>query len=201
MSENNKISVSKFVEDFKKLSNDANKQAMVKKHVVRHYAPILNKKNVLDITMDGCVKSGKSGKYIDLFASKLNFIGSILILYTDLAIDKKVISDSDGKDKEVVDIWTAYDLLKESGALEMILNEIGSDIEELLSIQEQLLGTWHNNNASTAAYISDVVEKISLIFSTALGKEISSLADALNTGTDEDKAELVASLMEKFRVK
>jgi len=195
-----KILVSKFVEDFKKLSNDTNKLAMVKKHVITHYAPILKKRNVLDIMMDGCVKSGKSGKYIDLLCSKLNFIGAILILYTDLAIDKKIIND-DGKEKEVVDIWTAYDLLKESGALEMILNEIGSDIEELLSIQEQILGTWHNENASTAAYISDVVEKISLIFSTALGNEIGSLADMLNTGTDENKAELVTALMENFRVK
>jgi hypothetical protein len=196
-----KILVSKFVEDFKKLSNDTDRQVMVSEHVVRHYAPILNKKNVLDIMMDGCVKTGKSGRYIDLLVSKLNFIGATLILYTDLAIDKKVISDSDGKDKEVADMWATYDLLKESGVLEIILNEIGSDIEELLFIQEQLLGTWHNENASTTAYISDMVEKISLIFSTALGKEISSLADALNTGTDEDKAELVMSLMEKFRVK
>ena len=194
--ENNKTLVSKFVEDFKKLSNDANKQAMVKKHVVTHYAPILHKINVLQIMMDGCVKHGKSGRYIDMMASKLNFIGAILILYTDLEVDKTT-----NNCKEVANIWGAYDQLKESGALDMIVNEIGSDIEELLSIQEQLLGTWHNNNASTAAYISDVVEKISLIFSTALGKEISSLADALNTGTDEDKAELVASLMEKFRVK
>lgn len=195
-----KILVSKFVEDFKKLSNDTNKLAMVKKHVITHYAPILKKRNVLDIMMDGCVKSGKSGKYIDLLCSKLNFIGAILILYTDLAVDKKIIND-DGKEKEVVDIWTAYDLLKESGALELILNEIGSDIEELLSIQEQILGTWHNENASTAAYISDVVEKISLIFSTALGNEISSLADMLNTGTDENKAELVTALMENFKLK
>lgn len=196
-----KILVSKFVEEFKKLSNDTNKFALVKKHVLTHYAPILKKRSVLDIMMDGCVKNGKSGKYIDLLCSKLNFIGAILILYTDLAIDKKVINDDDGKEKEIVDIWSAYDLLKESGALEMILNEIGSDIEELLSIQEQVLGTWHNENASTAAYISDVVEKISLIFSTALGKEIGSLADMLNTGTDEDKAELVTTLMENFKLK
>ena len=198
MSEKNLVS--KFVEDFKKLSNDTNKLAMVKKHVITHYAPILKKRNVLDIMMDGCVKSGKSGKYIDLLCSKLNFIGAILILYTDLAVDKKVINDA-GKEKEVVDIWTAYDLLKESGALEMILNEIGDDITELLSVQDQILNTWHNENVSTAAYISDVVEKISLIFSTALGKEIGSLADMLNTGTDENKAELVTALMENFKLK
>ena len=201
MSENNKTLVSKFIEDFNKVTNETTKHSIVKKHVVRHYAPILNKINVLDITMNGCIKQGKSGKYIDMACSKLNLIGSILILYTDLAIDKKVITDYDGKEKEVADMWTTYDLLKESGALEMILNEIGDDITELLSVQDQILTTWHNENASVAAYVSDVIEKISLIFSTALGKEIGSLADALSTGTDEDKAELVATLMERFRAK
>ena len=57
--ENNKTLVSKFVEDFKKLSNDANKQAMVKKHVVTHYAPILHKMNVLQITFGGYARGAK----------------------------------------------------------------------------------------------------------------------------------------------
>ena len=195
--ENNKTLVSKFVDDFKKLSNDANKQAMVKKHVVTHYAPILHKRNVLDLMMDGCVKQGKSGRYVDLFVSKLNFIGAILILYTDLAVDKTTNSESN----EVANIWGAYDLLKESGAMDILLNEIGDDLNELITVQDQILSTWHNEHASTAAYISDLVEKVSIIFSTVMGKQIGSLADVLNTGTDEEKAELVSALMENFRVK
>ena len=194
--ENNKTLVSKFVDDFKKLSNDANKQAMVKKHVVTHYAPILHKINVLQIMMDGCVKNGKSGRYIDMMASKLNFIGAVLVLYTDFEVDKTT-----NNGKEVANIWGAYDQLKESGALDMIVNEIGSDIEELLSVQDQILSTWHNENASVAAYVSDLVEKISMIFSTALGKELGSITDALNIGSDEDKAALLATLKENLKLK
>ena len=194
--ENNKTLVSKFVDDFKKLSNDANKQAMVKKHVVTHYAPILHKINVLQIMMDGCVKNGKSGRYIDMMASKLNFIGAVLVLYTDFEVDKTT-----NNGKEVANIWGAYDQLKESGALDMIVNEIVSDIEELLSVQDQILSTWHNENASVAAYVSDLVEKISMIFSTALGKELGSITDALNIGSDEDKAALLATLKENLKLK
>ncbi len=181
-----KTLVSKFVASFKEITNENTKKSMVEKHVITHYSPILKKKNVLDIMMDGCVKQGKSGKYIDMTCSKLNFISAILILYTDLAIDKT--KNDDGK--EVPDICTAYDQLKESGALDMIINTIGSDIEELISVQEQILNTWHNENASTAAFISDIVEKVGMIFSAGLGKELSSIMES-----DDEKAELLSALI------
>ena len=197
MSTTNKIFVSSFTNEFKKLTSESTKRGMVQKHVLRHYSPILHKMNVLQNMMNGCVKEGKAGKYIDMGASKMNFIMAILILYTDLAIDKIVNEEG----KEIPDTCTAYDQLKETGALDMIIEEIGADITELLTVQENILGTWHNENCSTAAYISGLVEKISMIFSTAMGKEIGSLADVLSAGTNEDKAELVAALMDNFRLK
>lgn len=193
--ETNKTLVSKFVEDFKKVTNDNNKLAMVKKHVTRHYAPILHKRNVLDIVMEGCIRQGKSGKFVDLMASKLNFIGAILILYTDLAVDKTTNSEG----KEVANIWEAYDLLKESGALDMILQEIGSDLEELISVQDHVLSTWQNENASVAAYISDLVEKVSMIFSTALGKELGSITEVFNELPAEEKQNFFDVLRDNFK--
>lgn len=194
--ENNKTLVSRFVEEFKKVTNETTKQAMVKKHVLTHYAPILKKMNVLNIMMDGCVKEGVAGKYIDMAASKLNFIMAILILYTDLQVDRTTNEEG----KEIPDTWTAYDQLKESDALDMILNEIGKDIEELLSIQDQILSTWHNENASTAAYVSSLIEKVGMIFSTVMGKELGSLADVLGN-SDTERAELLAMLKENFKLK
>jgi len=193
--ETNKTLVSKFVEDFKKVTNENNKLTMVKKHVIRHYAPILHKRNVLDIMMDSCVKHGKSGRYVDMFVSKLNFVGAILILYTDLEVDKTTNADG----KEVANIWEAYDLLKESGAWSMILNEIGDDLNELLTVQEQILDTWHNENASVAAYVSDLVEKVSMIFSTALGKELGSIAEVFNELPAEEKKNFFATLKNNFK--
>lgn len=178
-----KTLVSKFVEDFKKVTNETTKQAMVKKHVTSHYAPILHKSNVLNIMMDGCVKQGKSGKFVDMLASKLNFAGAILVLYTDLEVDKTTNADG----KEVANIWGSYDLLKESGVWGMILDEIGEDVTELLFVQDQILGTWHNENCSTAAYISDLVEKVSMIFSTGLGKEFGSITEMFNELPAEEK--------------
>ena len=191
----NKTLVSKFVEEFKKVTNETTKQAMVKKHVVRYYSPILTKMNVLQTMMNGCVKDGKTGKYIDMAASKLNFIMAILILYTDLQVDKTKSEEG----KEVPNVWSAYDQLKESGALDMILNEIGKDIEELLTVQDQILSTWHNENTSTAAYVSGLIEKVGMIFSTAMGKELGSLADILGN-SEEDKTELLAVLLSLIHI-
>lgn len=190
-----KTTVSKFVEDFKKVANENNKLAMVKKHVIRHYAPILHKRNVLDIMMDSCVKQGKSGRFVDMFCSKLNFVGAILILYTDLEVDKTTNAEG----KEVANIWEAYDLLKESGVWSMILNEIGDDLNELLTVQEQILDTWHNENASVAAYISDLVEKVSMIFSAGLGKELSGLTEVFNELPVEEKKNFFVSLKDNFK--
>lgn len=187
-----KTLVSKFVENFKKLKDDANKQALVKKHVVTHYAPILNKKNILEIILDGCVDEGKSEKFINMMKSKVNFIGAILILYTDLEIDKTVEKKETGE--MLPDIFTAYDSLKESGALDMLLNEIGDDLNELISVQDQIFSTWHNEHASISAYISDIVEKVSMIFSAGLGKELGSITEVLNELPAEERKNFLTML-------
>ena len=70
-----------------------------------------------------------------------------------------------------------------------------------MSVNDAALNTWYTKNTSTQAYISDLVEKISMIFSTALGKELGSITDALNMGSDEDKASLLATLKENLKLK
>lgn len=193
--ETNKTLVSKFVEDFKKVTNEANKLAMVKKHVVSHYAPLLSKRLVLDLMNEKSVVDGKHCKYIDFTVSKLNMIMAILALYTDLTPDKEV----DAEGKETAKSYESYDLLKGSGALDMILNEIGEDIQELLTVQSSIMDTWTMQNTSTAAYISDLVEKVSMIFSAGLGKELSGLTEVFNELPAEEKKNFFASLKDNFK--
>ena len=140
------------------------------------------------------IAEGKHGRYIDFTVSKLNLIMAILVLYTDLTPDKKI----DG-DKEIVKSYESYDLLKESGALDMLLEEIGEDIKELLAVHSDVTDTWTAQNCSTAAYISDLVEKVSLIFSTALGKELSSIIDIFNELPAEEKQNFFANLKDNFK--
>lgn len=187
--ENTKTLLSDFVAKFKKATTDTARQAMVQRRILTHYAPLLKKKNVLDIMMQGCIATGKSGKHIDLLASKLNLYGAILVLYTDLEVDKVEL---DGK--EVPNMWEAYDLLKESGVGAILLNEIGEDINELLMVQELVLSTWQNENTSTAAYVSGLVENVTTILGTAIGKELKPIIDMLKEMSPEEKQGLLAML-------
>lgn len=183
MNTENKTLVSKFVADFNKVTSTDTKLSIVKKHVTSHYASLLLKNNVLTLMNDKSIAEGKHGKYINLTASKLNFVMAILALYTDLTPDKT----TDAEGKEIAKSYESYDLLKESGALDMILNEIGADIQELLTVQSEVMDTWTAQNCSTAAFISDLVEKVSMIFSAGLGKELGSITEMFNELPAEEK--------------
>lgn len=187
--ENTKTLLSDFVAKFKKATTDTARQAMVQRHILTHYAPLLKKKNVLDIMMQGCIATGKSGKHIDLLASKLNLYGAILVLYTDLEVDKV---EQDGK--KVPNMWEAYDLLKESGAGTILFNEIGEDINELLMVQELVLSTWQNENTTTAAYVAGLVENVTTILGTTVGATLKPLVDEWNALSAEEKQGLLNML-------
>lgn len=190
---NEKILVGEFVKKYNEFNNDASKAAYLKKIIKRTYCPILEKKLILEMMVEKSKGEGDIA-YIDMVLSKINFYMSIIVLYTNLEVEKD--------DKGIPKTMDAYDMLKQADVFNAILNEIGEkEFGELMSVNDAALDTWHTKNTSTQAYISSLVEKVSLIFSTALGKEIGSLADMLNTGTDEDKAELVATLMENFKLK
>lgn len=187
MSETNeRILVSTFVERYNKLTNEQLKKKYVEEHVKTHYSPILSKINILKLMNEKSVVEGTHGKYIDLSVSKINLIGAVLILYTDLTVDK----DEEGNSL----IFTNYDLLKSTGILKQILQTIGSDIEELMEVQSSVMDTWYTENSSTQAYISELIEKASHRFGVAAGVGLQKLSEVLD---DEKKMEKVATVINK----
>ena len=180
-----RITVSTFVDGYNKLTSDQLKEKYVKKHVLTTYSPILSKRNVLQLMTEKSVVDG-SVKYIDLTVSKLNLIMAILVLYTDIEPDK----DEDGKPMT----WASYDTLKYTGLLEKILECIGDDIEELLSVQKDVLDTWHMKNASPEAYVANLVETASQRFGIVAGVVMGKLTELLD---DEIKMKKITSIIEK----
>lgn len=181
-----RITVSTFVEKYNKLTNAQLKDKYVKEHVVKTYAPLLSKMTILNLMNEKSVVD-ENVKYIDLVVSKLNFVMAILILYTDIEPDK---SD---EDKPLT--WDAYDTLKSTGLLDKIVQIIGEEeMEELLSVQKNIMDTWHMQNKSIEAYIANLVEIAARKFSVIAGVSMDKLSDVLG---DEEKMKKVMSLLNK----
>lgn len=181
-----RISVLTFVERYNKLNNDQLKDKYVKEHVKVTYAPILKKKIILEAMNDKSVVEGSTGKYIDLITSKLNLTMAVLILYTDIEPDK----NEEGQPL----VCESYDILQSTGLIGKILNTIGSDIEELMSIQSQVMDTWYAQHTSTEAYIANIVEVASHKLGVYAGAGMDKLADALG---DEKKMNKIVTALDK----
>ena len=181
-----RIAVSVFAERYHKLANDQLKDKYVKEHITTTYSPILNKINVLTLMNDKSVVDAPTGKYIDLTVSKLNLIMAILVLYTNIEPDKA----EDGSAKT----WEAYDILMSTGLQGKILNAIGSDIEELMNVQSQVMDTWYSKNTSTQAYVSNLIDLASHKFGVYAGVGMEKLAEVLE---DENKMNKIISIIDK----
>lgn len=176
---NKKITVTEFVKGYKRLTSPELVNKYVISHITTTYAPLLTKKEVLTLMCEKSVVDDDI-KYIDMTVNKLNLIMTILALYTDIVVEKD--------DKGKVLSWQAYDELKSSGALDIILSNIGSDIDELLVIQKEVLDTWHMKNDSTEAYIKQLIEFASRKLGVYAGVGMEKLSEVLSDETKMKKA-------------
>ena len=187
MSENKeRITVSAFVDGYNKLTREELKKKYVNKHVTTTYVPILNKMNVLSLMNEKSVVN-EDIKYINLTVSKLNLIMAVLVLYTDVEPDK----DQEGKPMT----WDAYDKLKATGILEEILACIGDDVDELLSVQKDVMDTWHMKNNSPEAYVANLVGVASQRFGITTAVVMEKLAEVIE---DDKKIEKVMTAFDKM---
>lgn len=188
---NKKISVNDFVKGYKRLTSAELIAKYVEKHVVKTYAPLLMKKEVLSLMCERSVVNDDI-KHIDMTLNKLNMTMAILALYTDIEIEK----DEEGKPLS----WEAYDELKSSGVLEVLIAIIGDDIQELLTVQKEVLDTWHMKNTSTEAYIMNLVEFVSRKFGVVAGAGMGKLSDVLDNEEKMNKVmELGYSFIKKIK--
>lgn len=173
-----RISVSKFVEGYKNLTNDQLKDKYIKAHIKTTYAPILQKKLVLEMMNEKAVVETPV-KHIDMVVSKLNFVMTILVIYTDIEPDKK--TNDDGTITPLT--WEAYDLLKSSGLYGIILDLIGEDLNELMFVHNQIVDSWNTANISTESYVNNLIDTVSRRF----GISIELLMDKLTEILDDEK--------------
>lgn len=188
-----RISISKFVEGYNQLTNDQLKDKYVKGHIKTTYVPILQKKLILEMMNEKAVVETPI-KYIDMMVSKLNVVMAILVLYTDIEPDKQ--TNEDGTTTPLT--WEAYDALKSSGLYGKVLDAIGEDLKEVMSVQDQILESWHMKNTSTEAYVNNIIDTAS----RRLGISVELLLDKLTDILEDDaKTKKVTTMLEKLAKK
>ena len=185
-----RISISKFVERYNKLTSPQLKEKYIKEHIKNTYVPILQKKLILE-TMNSKSVVESPVKHIDMMVSKLNVVMAVLILYTDLEPDKQ--TNEDGATTPLT--WDAYDALKSSGLYEKILEAIGEDLNELMAVQDQVLNSWHMSNKSTEAYVNNFIDTVSRRFGISVELLLDKLTEILE---DDAKTKKMTTILEKL---
>lgn len=134
------ITISEFIEKYNSFNSETAKQNYLKGFIKCDYAPLLNKKTVLELALNRSIMKKENGiEYIDMFTNKLNFIASIMVLYTNIIADK----DSEGNTKT----YEMYDLLVKNNVLDCIYEIIGkNELNELLNVNKLLLDTFYEKN-------------------------------------------------------
>lgn len=183
-----RISISKFVEGYKKLTNESMKDRYIKEHIKTTYAPLLSKKLVLEM-MNSKAVVNEPTPHINMVVSKLNVVMAILMLYTDLEPDKQ--TNEDGTTSPLT--WETYDVLKSSGLYGKLLDAIGEDLNELMSVQDQVLNSWHMANTSTQAYVDNLIETTARRFGLAGELVLGKLTEILD---DETKMKKIMTALE-----
>ena len=182
-----RVSISKFVEGYNQLTSQQSKDRYIKGHIKNTYAPILEKKLILEMMHEKSVVESPV-KHIDLLVSKLNVVMAILVLYTDLEPDKQI--NEDGTATPLT--WAAYDALKSSGLYGILLEAIGEDLNELMSVQDQILNSWYTANTSTEAYVKNIIDTASRRFGISIDLLLDKLVEILD---DEKKMKKVTTTL------
>lgn len=169
---NKKYTIKEFVEKFEKLSSDQLKENMIKSIISREYAPVLEKKVVLDAMFEKSLMEKDGIKYVDKFLLNINMTFAILCLYTTFQFDK---------DGGV--LFDDYDLLVKHNIFDIILMKIGKrEISELTNIVNNIEETFDNMH-TFEAYIAGQITR----FSTMAGIVTKSGYEQLNKTLNDDK--------------
>ena len=185
--EKDKISIADFVKKFNvNQMTEMYKSQLVRSIIRTKYVPIIDKKVYLQVMLDNSVNEYNGKKYIDMFVNNINFVTAVLSMYTNLDMSNK-------DDKNAA--FKNYDMLAKYDLIEAIYKEIPeSEMNTLLSINEQLIDTFNNKNNSIEAYIGNVLKDFSVMFGTITDGSLKALTELLS---DEEKMDKLVEKLSK----
>lgn len=157
--------------------------------IVRQYMPLDKKLFYVNRLVQLTTHPLKNGE-VDLNTLKVNtptryvlYNLTLVDLYTHLDVDFSNTSQE-------------YDYLKQYGVLEKILQKIPqSEIIEFKNLLKMSLDDAMTNEYESHAYLSKLVNNVTVTLGTLLSKDMSGLTEALKSMSGEDLSELKKSLL------
>ena len=160
------MTILEFVEKYKNMNSAKIKDDMLKHHVIRTYCPVIQKRYVLETMLNSSVVKKDNGfKYIDMMLSRINYTLGLVVLYTDLDMDR----DEEGRNRN----FDAYDALVENDIVIKLCEVIGEkEVTELSAINSTIIANFENSEGSLNQIISEAIynvgQKFGIITATAL---------------------------------
>ena len=170
------MTILEFVDKYNGLTSEQLRNGLIESHIKRKYCPVLEKKTILQMMLDGAVVISETGiQYIDMVTSRINYTMALVILYTDLSVDK----DKDNKGRT----YDSYDALVSSGIVTKLCEFIGIDeIKEFSSINTMLIENFDKSQGSLEAFCASVVKKFVQTMSDVV--ELAGTPDKMNELVD-----------------
>ena len=180
---NKKIAIKDFVKTYKSLSNEKIKENEIDTIIVRHYAPITEKKAALDLILKKCIQEKDGIEYIDSFLMQVGLMSAVLSLYTNL--------DCNGN------MFENYDLLMEDGIYPIIKDKIGEkDVDELMNVYYSVEETFYNQH-TFKSYVANQVTRFGELAGTTLSPLLKVLIGKIEN-LDENKLDDMINIASKF---
>lgn len=168
MNSKNTMTVTDFIEKWDSTLDYREKDSLLKSVIKKSYVSIIEKRTMIQLAVDkATVTDQKDLKYIDMFVLRVNFYLIFIPLYTTLHLENSI---------ETNDILNIYDLFQSKKIWNSLFELLGeAEIQEMTTIQKNILDTFHNRESTMEAAIYKVGDLIGRKIGVAAGYAIENL--------------------------
>lgn len=167
-----KYTIKDFVEEYLE-TNVLDRGNLIDSVIIRTYAPVLEKKLILQTLISSSTKKGVYGtEFIDMLLSKVHITLAIITLYTSLKITNTDIENNS--------IFTDYDLLIQNDIMNQICKVIGdTEIQELMFVNETLIENYEKEYNSLEGFFGRQIVRFTTIVAEKINDGLIQLSEVL----------------------
>lgn len=170
------MTIKEFVDKYNNIEGEKLRQSFVKDTLkIKKYIPFIQKVTYAELLAKSTMLNNETGEVrVNSTSNYLFFCRTLIQCYTDLTVENPAF-------------YEEYDLLNETGALEMIMNLLPEkDVNEFKAICDMTKDDILYNRSTTQAFLGQQVEKVSMILGISLKPVLEKISQQLDNMSEED---------------